>query len=567
MMHANEGSAVLNAPRATVSPVEARTVSTRHPGDEALSGALKAWRAALGEDAVFAKREAQERHGANTMGLQREIPAAVAPKTAAEVAQVVRIAARFRVPLYPISTGRNWGYGSANPVRDGGVIVDCSKMDRIVALDEELGLVTVQPGVTQGMLAEYLDARGLDFMVPVTGAGPRASLLGNAMERGYGITPHADHFAAVTALEAVLPDGTLYRSGLHDAGGEEVNGAFKWGVGPYMDGLFTQGNFGIVTQVTIALARRPERVEAFFCSFRCDADLERGVEAVRTVLRELGGLSGSINLMNARRMLSMVEAFPREQVGDGEIIPDALVEKLAKVHRITAWTAAGALYGPAPVVKAAKKRLKRILKPLAKRIAFFTPKSARLASKIANALPVLRTSPIANALRRIDAAMQVMDGRPSDIALPLSYWKTRAKPRAEGAEMDPARDGCGLLWYAPLVPMKADRVRAYAEMVERVCRAHGIEPLITLTSLNERCFDSTVPILFDRANPNECARAQACFEALFEAGRAQGFLPYRLSVSAMRKMVDPESAFWRLGSALKKAVDPENLIAPGRYAL
>lgn len=566
MMHAIDGSVVLNAPRATISPatVEARAIAPRHSGDEALFGALKAWRAALGEDAVVAKQEAQARHGANTMGLLREIPAAVAPKTAAEVAQVVRIAARFRVPLYPVSTGRNWGYGSANPVRDGGVVVDLSKMDRIVALDEELGLVTVQPGVTQGMLAEYLDARGLDFMVPVTGAGPRASLLGNAMERGYGITPHADHFAAVTALEAVLPDGSLYRSGLHDAGGEEVNGAFKWGVGPYMDGLFTQGNFGIVTQVTIALARRPERVEAFFCSFKSDADLERGVEAVRAVLRELGGVSGSINLMNARRMLSMVEAFPREQVRSGEIISDALVEKLAARHQITAWTAAGALYGPAPVVKAAKKRLKRILKPMAKRIAFFTPQSARLASKIASALPVLKDSAIAHALRRIDAAMQVMDGRPSDIALPLSYWKTRAKP---GAEPDPARDGCGLLWYAPLVPMKAERVRAYVELVERTCRAHGIEPLVTLTSLGERCFDSTVPILFDREDPGECARAQACFEALFEAGRAQGFLPYRLSVGAMRKMVDPESAFWRLGSALKKAVDPENLIAPGRYAV
>jgi hypothetical protein len=50
----------------------------------------------------------------------------------------------------------------------------------------------------------------LPFLVPVTGAGPNCSLLGNALERGDGVVPHADHFGAVTALAAVLPDGEMY---------------------------------------------------------------------------------------------------------------------------------------------------------------------------------------------------------------------------------------------------------------------------------------------------------------------------------------------------------------------
>ena len=87
----------------------------------------------------------------------------------------------------------------------------------------------------------------LPFLVPVTGAGPSCSLLGNALERGYGITPHSDHFAAVTALRAVLPSGEIYQSAIAEAGGKDVDYAYKWGVGPYLDGIFTQSSLGIVT--------------------------------------------------------------------------------------------------------------------------------------------------------------------------------------------------------------------------------------------------------------------------------------------------------------------------------
>src|SRR5207253_5916875 len=140
------------------------------------------------------------------------------------------------------------------PVTEGCVVLDLSGLDRILDMDGEFGLVTVEPGVTQQRLHDHLARRGHPFLVPVTGAGPHCSLIGNALERGYGITPYADHFAAVTALQAVLPDGRLYRSALSELGGTEVDRAFKWGIGPFLDGLFAQGSFGIVTQMTIALA-------------------------------------------------------------------------------------------------------------------------------------------------------------------------------------------------------------------------------------------------------------------------------------------------------------------------
>jgi 4-cresol dehydrogenase (hydroxylating) len=182
---------------------------------------------------------------AGTTATAIQILGALLPMSREPVVDVIRIARTYGVPLYPISTGRNWGYGDARPVRDGCVIVDLSHMNRIEAIDDDLGVVTLEPGVTQGDLHRYLRERDLPLLVPTTGAGPGCSIIGNLLERGYGITLIADHFSGLTWIEAVL---------LTEMGAECADKAFKWGVGPYMDGLFTQGAFGIVTRAAVVLA-------------------------------------------------------------------------------------------------------------------------------------------------------------------------------------------------------------------------------------------------------------------------------------------------------------------------
>jgi 4-cresol dehydrogenase (hydroxylating) len=530
-----------------------------------LAQAIADWQAALGEANVLAPEAAAARYGANTEAIERRLVAALIPQRAEDVAAIVRIAARRRVPIYPISTGRNWGYGSACPVTDGCALIDLSRLNRIVAFDSALGLVTVEPGVTQRQLADYLDRHHLPFMVPVTGAGPDCSLLGNALERGYGLTPHADHFAALTALEAVLPDGSTYRSALAELGGGTVDRAFKWGLGPYLDGLFAQGNFGIVTQATLGLAPIPERVEGFFFTVPNYRGLEAVVAAVQDVLRSLGSVVGGINLMNARRVLAMLEPYPKQQVSPGRIMSENLVAELARRHGVTPWVGVGALYGPSGLVAAARKIVRDKLRPHIGKIAFLTPQRTSRLRRLLSWLPGLRHSRWACRLDRLDALLRHLAGRPSDIALPLAYWKSGTRPQP-GQPYHPARDGCGLLWHAPLVPMRPIAVHRYVELTTRICTAHGMEPLLTLTSLSDRCFDSTVPLLFDRHDADEAERAHACHAALLDAGRDAGFLPYRLGVHAMRRLIDPEAPFWRLTAQLKRAADPHNIIAPERYA-
>ena len=107
-----------------------------------------------------------------------------------------------------------------------------------------------------------------------------ASLMGNALERGFGITPPEDHFLSVLGLKAILPNGQIYESALKALGGGNADKVFKWKIGPYLDGLFAQSNLGMVLEATLGLVRRPENVTQFVV-FLKEADLEAGVAAVR----------------------------------------------------------------------------------------------------------------------------------------------------------------------------------------------------------------------------------------------------------------------------------------------
>src|SRR5205085_4011586 len=132
-----------------------------------------------------------------------------------------------------------------------------------------------------------------------------------------------------------------------------------------------------------------------------------------------------------------------------------------------------------------------LLKPTVSRLIFLKPPSTQRLSRWLGRVPRLRDGRFATRARLLDASLQMIAGHPGEVALPLAYLRSGTPPAAD-RELDPARDGCGLIWYSPLVPMRPDRVRSYVQIGGEVCSAHRVEPLITLTSLSDRCFDSLV---------------------------------------------------------------------------
>ena len=151
-----------------------------------ITAALTEWRAAIGDAAVHSDDATRGQYARTTLITGHAPGAVVYPSDTAQVQAIVRIAAKHRVPLYPISKGRNLGYGDRTAPTPGQVIVDLGRMNRIIEVNEQLAYAVIEPGVTQGRLYQHLKAKHPGLWMDATGAGLEASIIGNTVDRGFG---------------------------------------------------------------------------------------------------------------------------------------------------------------------------------------------------------------------------------------------------------------------------------------------------------------------------------------------------------------------------------------------
>lgn len=481
----------------------------------------------------------------------------------------------LRFSIYPISTGNNWGYGTSQPTdtADNIILLDLSQLNDIVDFDRELGLITVEPGVTQQQLSDYLVKNNYDYMVPVTGAGPNCSILANALERGYGITPYTEHFSATTAIQGYWADGSSYQSAishLDKSSQQFVDKTFKWGLGPYLDGLFTQSSYGIVTQMTIRLAKRKAAFTSFFVQIDRDELLEQVVPLIRKVLQNYEGIVGSINLMDKRRILSMFAENPKGYDTHTNMTASD-VTNLAKKLQTPSWTVVGTIYGSKAVVKAVKSEIQRIFKTIPSKQIYSNSVLISFANRIFSLIPkfIFRLIPLFNTINEqltsFNLGEEIMLGKPNKVALKLAYWRNPNIKDVNPNDMHPSDDNCGLLWYAPLVTMKPNVMREYVDFIREICPKHNIEPFITFTNLRHDCIDSTIPIVFDLSNPQAVNDAHNCLKELVERGLEKGFVPYRLNIDQQQWLLNKDDNFWKTANKLKETLDPNGILSPKRY--
>lgn len=525
--------------------------------------AIAAFREALGNQHVVVDPDAIRGYRQCTTPLDREIPVVLKPGSVEDVQRVVQAAAAHGVPLYPLSTGHNWGYGTSLPARDGSAIVDLGRMNRILHVDRALAYAVLEPGVTQQQLYDHLQAERIPLRLSPTGAGPSCSVLGNTLERGFSIGPYGDHFLAQCGLEAVLANGDVIFTGF----GRDVRAShtYKWGVGPYLDGLFTQSNLGIVTKMGVWLMPEPEAFAACYFTAYSDAQVGPLVEAVRDLLFA-GVFSGPVNVMHRNRVLIMLHQYPWDEMQGRMPLDEAIAARWAAHKRIGMWNGVGAISGSREQVAAARRTIARVLKGKVDRIAFLSDQRLRWLERtpawLASAL--LQTN-VPELLQTLRSSYGLMKGVPTEVALSLSYWRNR-RPIPAGQALDPARDGCGLMWFAPVVPITAGDVRSFRDAIEPVFAHHGFECCITLTAVNERSFDCTLPLLFNRDDPDEVARAGRCYQELVDACLARGYIAYRLGLQSMDGAAAWNPSFWDTVNRVKQALDPQGILSPGRYA-
>jgi FAD/FMN-containing dehydrogenase len=190
---------------------------------------------------------------------ERLASAAVAPETVEQVQSVVRIANQYKIPIYPVSTGKNLGYGGSAPVLSGSVVLDLKRMNRIIEVNERNAYALVEPGVSYFDLYRYIQEKGLKLWVDVPDPG-WGSPVGNSLDRGGGylMPQYRNHFDSHCGMEVVLANGEIMRTGMGALPNSETWQEYKSGFGPWVDGMFSQSNFGVVTKMGFWLMPEPD---------------------------------------------------------------------------------------------------------------------------------------------------------------------------------------------------------------------------------------------------------------------------------------------------------------------
>lgn len=197
--------------------------------------------------------------------------AVVLPRNVEEVAAVVKLCNREKVPFTARGAGTNLSGGSV-PIK-GGVIIELSRMNRLLEIDVENQRAVVEPGYLNLELSNVLAPYGYYF-APDPASQKTSTLGGNVGENSGG--PHCLKYGVTTnhvlGLEVVLPDGSIVQMGgkTLDNPGYDLTGLF----------VGSEGTFGIVTKVTVRIMRLPEAVKTMLAIFETIDDAANTVSEI-----------------------------------------------------------------------------------------------------------------------------------------------------------------------------------------------------------------------------------------------------------------------------------------------
>lgn len=259
---------------------------------------LQALRAIFGESRVLWREHDLYSYAFDASFGTYKPDAVVQPLTPIEVSELVRFANRELIPLTPRGHASCLS-GGPLPVR-GGVVVDLTKMNQKLIIDEEDLVAVVSPGVLTGQVHQAAESKGLMYP-PDPSSSVISTIGGNLAEnsggpRGlkYGVTK--DY---VLGLEVVTPGGDIIRTG-----GRTVKNVTGYDLTKLIVG--SEGTLGIITEATLRLIPKPLATETMMAVFD---DLKACGQAISRILAS-GIVPAKIELMDQASILAVENYEP-----------------------------------------------------------------------------------------------------------------------------------------------------------------------------------------------------------------------------------------------------------------
>ena len=490
---------------------------------------------------------------------ERTAAAAVAPASVEQVQQIVRTANRYKIPLYPISTGRNLGYGGSAPGYSGSVVVDLKRMNRILEVNEANASCLVEPGVSYFDLYRHIQERGLKLWVDVPDPG-WGSLVGNALDRGGGYTrpQFRNHFDAHCGLEVVLPSGELMRTGMGALPGAKTWQQYKSGVGPWIDGMFSQSNFGIVTKMGFWLMPEPEA----FLSGSVLAAKRDDLHALVSILSHLEntGISNGmpdlgsplLGIVSIEDYAKAMEDRPQPPVepqllalrDKAESGGHAELEAYGQRQGLAYWSFKLKFYGPAKVIAAQWEHCKEKFASIAG-VRFHDGELIRL--------------PL--------TAEQRQSVHWPEFGIPtLNMFSIGAR---SSTNPNPTH---GHMWFSPIIPRDAAAVFEANKVFAAAARQFDL-PVLRF-SLPSTYWERAFIFIFGFPVSTDIAtnrKNRAAFYQLIELAGQHGWGEYRTAPAfqdaVLRVYSFNNHALRRFHETVKDALDPNGILSPGRYGI
>jgi 4-cresol dehydrogenase (hydroxylating) flavoprotein subunit len=493
---------------------------------------VKAWQELLSADHVLTDEKTISAVQTATFATKQHVLAIIQPGDRSEVQECVKIANQYQTPIYPISRGKNWGLGSRVPVQDNCVVMDLGRLNQIIDYNEKFAYITVEPGVTFQQVFEYLRDINSSLFLSVIGGSPHASLIGNALERGDGIGPNGDRVTSICGFEVVLPTGEVIHTGFGRFADAKTTPLSRWGVGPSLDGIFTQSNLGIVTQMTVWLTPIPKYHQSFNCIAKDPDSLEKVIDIIQQLMLQGTIQENCFNFWNCYKVLAREGRYPWKLLG--EKTPFSLQD----LKGIEPWLGSGDLYCSSQEQGLALRKI------------------------IEKALPEQIAQIVFPENDDSSEPLNLSLGVPTDLNVKSTYWRKKIKIPTN---IDPDKDACGVLWLCPLFPFDGKQIVTALTTIESIIKFCGFEPNIAISCATSRTIKMFIAIMYDRNQPEEDQQAMQCHDQLLKFLVQEGYIPYRLGIQSMKSLTNSQESYDRLLKNIKTQLDPNNILAPGRY--